>query len=189
MFDKTSASRRRTAIRVRIRLSGQAPFEARVFLKPGERLSDLLNDARGFIPARCAEDETLIVSKSSIVAITELPDPAEKTDGGRGRANSDERRNSGPGANGSTRKRGRTASDDPHDVLGVSRRAPMEEIRKAYKARIKAVHPDAVAAMGLGEEFERAAHLTTQKITAAYQRLVREHERKAETRSDPAPGG
>lgn len=46
------------------------------------------------------------------------------------------------------------AAEDPYTVLGVSRSATKDEIRKAYKAKAAASHPDRG---GDPEEFKRVA--------------------------------
>ena len=58
---------------------------------------------------------------------------------------------------------------DPHTVLGVPRSASQEEIRAAYRARMRDYHPDRVA--HLGEELQRLAQRKTLEIQGAYERL------------------
>mgnify|MGYP000038287809 CR=1 FL=1 len=74
MFEKSAAARHRNAARVTVRLAGEPPFEAFVFLKVDERLIDLLNDARQFIPIKRADGATMIASKQNIVSIIEQPE-------------------------------------------------------------------------------------------------------------------
>ncbi len=58
---------------------------------------------------------------------------------------------------------------DPYAVLGVPRSASAEEIRAAYRARMREYHPDKVA--HLGEELQRVAHRKTLEIQRAFERL------------------
>ena len=58
---------------------------------------------------------------------------------------------------------------DPHTVLGVPRSASQEEIRAAYRARMRDYQPDRVA--HLGEELQRLAHRKTLEIQGAFERL------------------
>ena len=77
-------------------------------------------------------------------------------------------RRSRPGHEPATEPRDETPSD-PHTVLGVPRSASQEEIRAAYRARMREYHPDRVA--HLGEELQRLAHRKTLEIQRAYERL------------------
>jgi hypothetical protein len=56
--------------------------------------------------------------------------------------------------------------DEPwHEVLGVSPEATPDEIKQAYRQRIKQYHPDRVS--GLGEKLKALAEIETQKLNAA----------------------
>lgn len=175
MFDKSNAARFKSEARVIVTLTGQEPFDAIVFLKVGERLIDLLNDDRRFLPVRREDDTTLIVAKASIVSIYEHPDPieeeaakAEDTDASDTKDEEEQRERK------SFRPR---RSFNPYHVLRIEPDASMEEIRHAYTSRMKAVHPDAIAALDLDEDLARAALLTAQKVNFAYDLIMRERER------------
>lgn len=175
MFDKSGA-RYTVEIPVLVTLAGQAPFEAALFVKTGERLSDLLNDPRAFIPLRRPDGETMIAAKASILAVTEAPPPAEDA-AATEEAELDDEAEALRKAEEARRQAaaGRPRRPfDPYEVLRVARAATTEEIRKAYKARMKAVHPDVIAALDLDEDLERAANLTAQKVNHAYQAILRE---------------
>ena len=62
---------------------------------------------------------------------------------------------------------------DPYDILGVSRDASFEEIRRAYRKRSKEVHPD------LGGSHEAAVELNT-----AYAFVLNELKQKEQRRAD-----
>jgi len=62
-----------------------------------------------------------------------------------------------------------TAMRDPYIVLGVSRDASDEEIKKAYKMLANRYHPDKV--QHLGEEFRELAELRFKEIQQAYHHL------------------
>jgi len=190
MVDRSSYVRHKNAVRVRLTLTGEAPIEAAVFLKIEERLIDLLNDQRAFIPVRREDGTTMIVAKSNIVSVIEAPieaPPAETKASGK---ESPEKNKPGAeaGADSSARPGGEDGAKkpeagerarprrifDPYEILRVDRTASNEEIKRAYKARIKAVHPDAIAALDLDEDLARAAVLSTQKVNQAYDRIMRE---------------
>lgn len=90
-----------------------------------------------------------------------------------------------PGSAGPVRPRtGGPGSADPHDVLGVTRGASRDEVRRAYHARVREFHPDRVA--GAAAEIQRLAEQRTRELNAAYRALTGED---AGGRSDGRPRG
>ena len=168
-FDsKNRTYRHRNEINVLLRLSSsEDPVAATVFASLGERASDLLNDDRTFLPVRLAGGETMIIAKSQIASIVETreSDPAQESPNFHGEDFSET-----PKADKSVKQ------FDPYAMLRISPSAGIDEIRAAYKARIKAVHPDALASLCLDEDIAKAAVLATQKVNYAYQRILRERE-------------
>lgn len=175
MFEKSATSRHKHEARVLVTLTGQTPFEAFVFLKVDERLIDLLNDQRQFIPIKRADGSTLIASKLNIVSIIENPPPEEALE-------PDEPPKAEEPAAEKEEPRSKR-SFDPYEVLRVGKDATVEEIRRAYHARIKAVHPDALAKLELDEDIERAANVTAQRVNRAYKALLKE--RRSEAKHAP----
>ena len=141
---------------------GQAPIAATLFNVNGERMSDLLNDPRSFIPVRQSNGDILIVAKTQIASIVETEDRTtekQKTDSGDQKSK----------------------SFDPYQTLRISPEASLEEIRTAYRARIKAVHPDTVASLDLNEDLSKAASQATQKIIIAYRKIMQERKQAEST--------
>lgn len=58
---------------------------------------------------------------------------------------------------------------DPYAVLGIESSASAQEIRDAYRARMREYHPDKVA--HLGEELQQVAHRKSIEIQRAYEEL------------------
>ncbi len=58
-----------------------------------------------------------------------------------------------------------------YEVLGVSRDASQDDIRRAYLELVKKYHPDRVA--HLGDEFKELAHKKFVEIQSAYEKLQR----------------
>ena len=241
MFEKSSSYRHKRQARVKMTLAGQSPFEAWVFLKLEERLIDLLNDERAFIPVKRADGATVITAKTNIVSIVEYDDeedtqaaphpdaageagvqredpraaragpepepepepvseaasPAPEADAPAPDGETDDTAAEDPRA--SKQKQRRRADDaegdgrseytrrqfDPYALLRVARDASAADIRKAYKARIKAVHPDMLAALDLDEDIEKAINLTAQKVNRAYKMILKERELGKD--GEPAP--
>ena len=160
MFDRTNSGyRHKNEMPVRLQLVGAEPVDASIFHVNGERLTDLLNDPRAFIPVRTEEAGVMIVAKTQIVSILEREDDSVNVaESGK--------------------------SFDPYIMLRIAKDASLEEIRTAYKARIKSVHPDSVASLGLDEDLEKAALRTTQKLNYAYRKIMRERGGASETSAD-----
>lgn len=64
---------------------------------------------------------------------------------------------------------GRQYSKDPYQVLGVSREASDEEIKKAYRRLAMKYHPDKVE--GMGEEIKKNAEAQFREINEAYEQI------------------
>lgn len=167
MFDKaTGAFRHKNEKVVQLHIAGREPMAATIFHVNGERVTDLLNDPRAFIPVRIGSGEMMIVAKAQIASITEI-DEEQQT--------ATEDKLTGKKTSGAF---------DPYETLRISPDATHEELRAAFRARIKAVHPDTVASLGLDDDLSRAASHATQKIIYAYRKIMRE--RKAANNAEDA---
>ena len=65
-------------------------------------------------------------------------------------------------------------ADDPYLILGVSRDAPEDEIRRRYRELVREYHPDRHIAAGVPEEMIEIATQRLQKINEAYDRIMKE---------------
>lgn len=196
MFEKSTFNRPKFEIEVTISLNDGDLFDAVVFIRNDERLIDLLNDNRGFIPVKREDGPTVILAKNSISCIVErIPEggagygsrPTSTAfglidDGHEELALEDhfhdheKTARTESGATGKERKaseRPERRTFDPYKTLRVSPNATDAEIRRSYKARIKAVHPDTLSGLEIDDEISKAAILATQKVNTAYNRIMR----------------
>jgi len=60
---------------------------------------------------------------------------------------------------------------DPYDVLGVKNGTSMDEIKKAYREKLKKFHPDVVANLKLAPEYKEMFEEKTREIQKAYKEL------------------
>jgi DnaJ like chaperone protein len=65
-------------------------------------------------------------------------------------------------------------TDDAYSVLGVTRNATNDEVRAAWKALVRANHPDSLASRGVPAEFIASATDKVAGINAAWDRIKRE---------------
>ena len=166
MFEKSGSFRSKSAVAVTLKLADQDAFDASVFLRYDERLIDLLNDERAFIPIMGPKGDPMIIAKTNITSITERED-ASKHQGEADHA-SDENDESESHEH-VTRP---IITFDPYMILRIPRDADLETIKQAYKERIKSVHPDALEALDLDPDLKQAAILSTQKVNRAYKAIM-----------------
>ncbi|MEM7696300.1 MAG: DnaJ family molecular chaperone [Pseudomonadota bacterium] len=62
---------------------------------------------------------------------------------------------------------------DPHAVLGLSPDAPMDEVRRRYRALVAEHHPDKLVARGVPDAFIAVATDRLAAINAAYEAITR----------------
>ena len=65
-------------------------------------------------------------------------------------------------------------ADDPYEVLGCQRGATDDEVKGAYREKVKQLHPDTLRAQGLSEELIALANGQMARINAAWSEIRRE---------------
>jgi DnaJ like chaperone protein len=68
----------------------------------------------------------------------------------------------------------RPAAEDAYAVLGLSRSASDDEIRRTYRKLVREHHPDGLVAKGMPEEMIEQANRILAAINVAYDRIARE---------------
>ncbi len=67
-----------------------------------------------------------------------------------------------------------SGADDAYAVLGLSRGASDDEIRKTYRRLVREHHPDRLVSKGLPEEFVARANATLANINVAYDQIAKQ---------------
>jgi hypothetical protein len=91
-----------------------------------QRLSDLLNDARDFLPLQTPDGLIVHLKKATIARVTQLDQAVETGE-----------------------------ATDPYEILGISPRTGDEELRRAYHELCARHHPDKLASLGLAARRNR----------------------------------
>lgn len=105
---KDASYRSKTKVRVDLQLGDRTTLDGFVFCSQGERVSDILNDAREFLPFETHTKDIMMLRKGIISSIVA-------------------RENSG----------NKKPSTDPFEILGVSRASSRSEIKQAYHQKVR----------------------------------------------------
>ena len=114
---------------------------AYMFIGYGQRVTDVLNDEREFLPFERPDGSVFVVAKRTIRCIT----PMEM-----GRTVNEK---------------------DPYDLLGVKLTATDQEVHEAYRRSVAAVHPDRVHSFGLPPDFLEMATRRAGQLNDAFRRI------------------
>ena len=137
-------------VEVQVELDDGARLLGCLFIKQMQRISDLLNDTREFLPFQTSEGLIVHLRKARIAKITQL-DQAVKFG----------------------------AATDPYEILGVSRRVGDEELRRAYHELCARHHPDKLVSLGLAAEYINLANSRIVRVIDAYGRIQKQRHGEA----------
>lgn len=143
------------AVAVVINLTDGVVLSGNMFVPTQWRMTDLLNDERGFLPMQTTDGAMIAVAKSNIKQVT-LPQAETKVYNGR----------------------------DPYRILGVEQGTSAEDIKTAYHNLCKMNHPDLIRSMGLSPEFQELGSKNLARINAAYAEIMSALNTLAEVRRD-----
>jgi DnaJ-domain-containing protein 1 len=104
----------------------------------------MLNDDRAFLPFETGDGSIAIYRKTAIRRLSPMF-AAEKM-----------------------------TSQDPYEILDVTRESSDAEIHAAYRRAVASVHPDHIQSLGLPEEFVHLATRRAAAINIAYDKIKRE---------------
>lgn len=142
MFDN-NMHRSKSRIEVEIYLNDGTYILGKMSVLKGERLSDLLNDDRDFLPIEMSNGTVVIVRKGHICKVAQLDQHVD------------------------TNK-----LTDPYEILDVPRTINDNDLQKRYRQIIAENHPDKLTAAGMSVEFVQMANARLARINDAYQRIV-----------------
>jgi len=129
---------------VELELDGGTIMNGYLFVGQTQRLSDLMNDDRTFLPFEDMDGAITIFTK----AMARRVKPVEKAHTA-------------------------AASDgiDPYVMLGVPQDATEAQLREAYYRKVQETHPDKLSNLGLSPELIKYAHERMSRINEAYNKI------------------
>ena len=146
---------------VELELDSGAIMNGYLFVGQTQRLSDLMNDDRTFLPFEGMDGAITIFTK----ALARRVKPMEKAQAA-----------AGDGA-------------DPYAVLGIARDAGEVQVREAYHRKVQETHPDKLANLGLSPDIIKYAHDRMARINEAYNKIRMAHRKAAAAQSAAAGNG
>ena len=114
-----------------------------VFLKQMQRVSDLLNDPRQFLPFQKSDGPIVYVRKATIANVIELKQQDEHI-----------------------------APSDPYEILGVSPSISKEDLKHAFHDLCNHYHPDRVQPLDLPADLSDLASSRLIRIIDSYRRIT-----------------
>ena len=114
-----------------------------LFVKPMQRVSELLNDHRQFLPFQVSDGPIVHLHKSKIAKVSQLVQEPDQED-----------------------------TFDPYEILGVSPAASDEKLKETYYSLCSANHPDKLQGLGLPSDFSVIANTRIVRIIDAYRRIM-----------------
>ena len=129
-------------VEVLVQLNDGTQFLGFLAVKQQQRISDLLNDDRQFIPVQTTGGSVSILSKAAILKVAPLDQPIDRNN-----------------------------VTDPYEILGARRSFTDKEMREHYLKLCSENHPDRVQAAGLSAQFAEIANSRMVRINDAYDRI------------------
>ncbi len=137
---------------VQLELSNGVNMLGAFFIRRDQRISDLLNDERSFLPIEATNGLIINMNKTTIAQVTQLDQHQELS-----------------------------AGQDPYIVLGVPYSASDDEIRNTYHRRAQNYHPDRIQAAGLSAEFVDLANTQMARINESFERIMETRREEAQS--------
>jgi DnaJ-domain-containing protein 1 len=130
-------------IEVHVQLDDGGEFLGTLALSQGQRVSDLMNDERQFLPIQLPGGSVIILRKSVITKVAPLDQHVDQE-----------------------------RISDPYEILGVPHNVSDDELKQFYHSLCSQNHPDRVQSSGLSPQFVEMANSRMIRINDAYQRIL-----------------
>lgn len=154
---KNTSYRAKKKVAVNLQLADGTLLDGFVFCNQGERVSDVFNDAREFLPFETHTSDIMMLRKGIIGTIL-----ARDT------------------------KEVNKILTDPFAILGIEKGADQETAKRAYHNKVRTYHPDKLASLDLPEDMETYANDMLARINTAYSLVLRKIETdRAQTGEQP----
>jgi DnaJ-domain-containing protein 1 len=142
MYDSDEKIEKRR-IEAAVRLEDGTDLLGFLFVQPLQRVSDMLNDSRQFLPFQVSDGPIVHLHKSKIAKVSQLAkEPSQEE------------------------------TFDPYEILGVSPAASDEKLKETYHSLCSAYHPDKLQGLGLPSDFSEIANSRIVRIIDAYRRIT-----------------
>ena len=138
-------------VEIEVHLDDGSLFLGMVSVRQDQRVSELMNDERQFLPIQMPEGNVVILRKTAIFKVVPLDQHIEHD-----------------------------KILDPYDILGVPRGVSDEELTRFYHNVVKENHPDKVQSAGLSPQYLDMATSRMIRINDAYERIVSMRQAKPE---------
>jgi hypothetical protein len=130
-------------VEVEIELENTTRLLGFLFVKHMQRVSDLLNDSRQFIPLQVSDGRIVHLQKTKIASVSQLVQEKDQED-----------------------------IADPYEILGVVPSISDEQLKAAYHNLCSDYHPDKLQGLGLPPDFSEIANSRIVRIIDAYRRIT-----------------
>ncbi len=149
-------------VEVQVHLDNGTHFLGVLSVRQDQRISELMNDERQFLPIQMPEGNVVILRKTAIFKLVPLDQHIEHD-----------------------------KILDPYDILGIPRSVSDEDLTRFYHKVCTENHPDKVQSAGLSPQYLDMATSRMIRINEAYERIVSMRQAAAadgeESNGEPAP--
>lgn len=159
-MQNNSRKLQKTPVLVELQIVDGSKIHGKLFATPQERLIDVLNDNRTFLPVETMDGTILALAKTAIQQVV-MPEAIPAAYKG----------------------------SDPYLILGVQKGVSKEKLKEAYHKLCLNCHPDRIRSFGLGTDFQELGSQNMVRINNAYTQILRTTKKTGveafDTTSDP----